>query len=138
MEFPIEPDVNELIQELDLQGLAWISVQISRTVRRGKLLQKQIHSDKRSAKVGKSESALGPFSAEEQMEIALQTVHSYFLTLDDAWAEASSSFRETIGADILLEEANGEALKRPFADDYKQAKGRLLELLRPYAPEGRG
>ena len=138
MEFPIEHDVQEVIQELDLQGLAWISVQIARTVRRGKLLHKQIHSTKRPDKVGKSESALGPFSPEEQLEIALQTVHSYFVTLDDAWAEAGSSFRETIGAEILLEGANGVAIEKPFADDYKQAKGRLRELLKPYAPGGQG
>jgi|SRR5579864_9179757 len=81
MNFEITEDVQDLLKILRETGFDWIASEIQNLIKEGKAIDKLISEPtSRSLRKPQIETATVPFPADEQLAIALSSIHEYTIT----------------------------------------------------------
>ncbi len=81
MNFQITEDVQDLLKILRETGFEWVADEIQNLIKEGKAIDKLISEPtSRSSRKAQIETATVPFPPDEQLAIALSSIHEYTIT----------------------------------------------------------
>src|SRR5581483_12299779 len=81
--------VTVILDTLRKIELSWIADEIETAIQRGRLITKE-YAEAKGRKPKQGYTTI-PFQEDEQLDIALKTIRTYFVVLNDAWVQAQEN-----------------------------------------------